>query len=51
MAGYYGHLIGIIDGEVGVYEDEEIGYSFGERECGGEECPGVWIGVEDNDET
>lgn len=49
MASYYGYLIGIVDCKVRVYKDEEIRYGFGERECGGEECPGMRIGVEDND--
>jgi len=51
VTSYYGYLICVIDGEVGIYEDEEVGYGFGEREGGGEECPGVRIGVEDNDEA
>lgn len=34
-----------------VYEDEEVGYGFGEGEGGGEECPGVRVSVEDYDEA
>lgn len=36
---------------MGVYEDEEVGYGFGEGEGGGEECPGVRVSVEDYDEA
>ena len=31
VASYYGYLIGIVDSEMGIYEDEEIGNRFRER--------------------
>jgi hypothetical protein len=35
---------------VGVYEDEDVGYGFGERESWSKECPGMRVGVKDDDE-
>jgi hypothetical protein len=50
VACYYSHLIGIVDCKVGVYEDEDIGYGFGEGESWSKECPGMRVGVKDDDE-
>ena len=47
VAGYHGDLVGVVEGEVGVDEDEEVCYRFGEREGVGEESPGVRVRVED----
>jgi hypothetical protein len=49
MAGDDGYLIRIVHCQVGIYEDEDVGYCFREGESRGEECPGVGICVEDND--
>jgi len=37
VGGYDGYLVGIVEGEVGVYEDEDVGDGLGEGEGGGEE--------------
>jgi len=47
MAGYDSNLVGVVDCEMGVYEDEEIGDGFREGDDGREEGPCVRIGVED----
>lgn len=44
------NLIGVIHSEVSIYEDDNIGYGFGEGEGGCEKRPGMRIGVEDYDE-
>ena len=49
MAGYDRYLVGIIDSQMGVYEDEKVCYSLREGECGKEECPSMGICVEDDD--
>lgn len=50
MAGHYSDLVCIVEGEMGVYENEEIGYGFREREGLGEKCPGMRICVENKDQ-
>jgi hypothetical protein len=43
------NLIGIVDGQVGIYEDEDICDSFRERQSWRKESPGMRIGVDDDD--
>lgn len=47
VRGYYSYSVGVVEGKVGVYEDEEIRDGGGEGQGGGEESPGMGIGVED----
>lgn len=47
VTGYDGDLVCVVEGEVGVDEDEEVCYRFGEGEGVGEESPGVGVRVED----
>ena len=48
VAGYDGNFVGVVEREVGVDEDEEVGNGLGEGERGLEQCPGVGVGVEDD---
>lgn len=48
VGGYYGDLVAVVDGQVGVYEDEEVGREGWEWESVGEDPPGVRVGVEDD---
>lgn len=32
VTGYYGDLVRVVEGEVGVDEDEDVGYCFGDGE-------------------
>ena len=41
------HLVGVIDGQMCIYKNEDIGNGFGEREVWREERPGMGICVED----
>jgi len=47
MRGYDGYFVGVVEGEVSVYENEEVGDGGGEGEDWGEEGPGVGVCVED----
>ena len=47
VGGYDGDFVAVVEGEVGVYEDEEVGDGGGEGEGRREEGPGVGVGVED----
>ena len=47
VGGYYGYLVGVVEGEVGVYEDENVGYGGGEGKGGGEEGPCMRVCVDD----
>ncbi len=48
MASQDRNSIGIITGQVGIYEDEEIGDGFGEREGAGEGGPGIRVCIKDD---
>lgn len=48
MRGYDCYFVAVVEGEVGVDEDQEVGDGGGEWEGGGEEGPGVGVRVEDN---
>ena len=50
VAGYDGDCVGVVDGQVGVDEDEEIGHRLGEGERRLEEGPAMGVGVEDDHE-
>ena len=50
MTCYHGDLVGIVDGEMCIYEDEEIGNCPREGEGRGEKCPGMRVGVENDGE-
>ena len=50
VGGYYGDFVGVVAGEVGVEEDEDVGDGGGEGKGGVEEGPGVWVGVDDDGE-
>ena len=43
-----GHLIGIIEGQVGIDKYQKIRHGFRERQSIVEERPGVWVSVEDD---
>lgn len=47
MRGYDCYFVAVVEGEVGVDEDEEIGDGGGEGEGGGEKSPGVGVRVND----
>lgn len=47
MGGYEADLVAVVAGEVGIYEDEEVGEEGGEGEGGREEGPGGGVCVED----
>lgn len=47
VRGYNCYFVRVVEGEVGVYEDEEVGDGGGEGQGWGEEGPGVGIRVED----
>lgn len=47
MGGYYGDLIRVVKGEVGVDEDEEAGDCGREGQCRSEVGPGVRVCVDD----
>ncbi len=46
MRGYDCYFVAVVEGEVGVDEDEEVGDCGGEGKGGGQEGPGVGIRVE-----
>ena len=48
MARYDSDLVGVIESQMGVYEDKEIGDCFGEGEGVCKEGPGVGVRVEDD---
>lgn len=48
MRGYDCYFVAVVEGEVGVDEDQEVGDGGGEWEGGGEEGPGVGVRVEDD---
>lgn len=50
MGGYDCYFVGVVEGEVGVYEDEDVGDGLGEGEGGGEEGPGMGVCIEDDGE-
>lgn len=50
VAGEHGDFVGVVDGEVGVDEDQKICNGLGERERVCDHGPGAWIGVEDDGE-
>jgi hypothetical protein len=43
-----GDFVGVVTGEVGVEEDEDVGDCGGEREGGFEDRPGMRVCVEDD---
>ena len=47
VTGYYGDFVGVVEGEVGVDEDLEVGDSSGEGKYWVEESPGMGVCVED----
>lgn len=48
VGGYDCYFVGVVEGKVGVYEDEDVGDGLGQSEGGGEEGPGVGVCVEDD---
>lgn len=48
MAGDDGNLVGMIEGKMGVDENEEIGDGSGKGECIGEESPSIGVGIEND---
>lgn len=48
MGSYYGNLICVPRGKVGVDEDKDIGECSGQRECGGKMRPRMGICVEND---
>lgn len=48
VGGDYADFVGVVEGEVGVDEDEEVGDGGGEGEGWGEKSPCVRVGVEDD---
>ena len=50
MAGYDGYLVCVVECQVGVYKDNQVGDGFGEGKLASEEGPGMRIRVEDEDQ-
>lgn len=50
MGGDEGDLVRVAEGQVGVDEDEDIGYGSRQWEDAVEGGPGTWVGVEDDGE-
>lgn len=48
VACYHCYLVCIVDCEVGVDEDKDIRYRFGEGQSWGKECPCVRIRIDDD---
>lgn len=48
MTGDYGDFIGVVECQMGVDEDKEVGDGLGQRERVGKEGPGVGVRIENN---
>lgn len=48
MASYNGYLVGVIERQMGIDEDEEIGDGSGKRKGIGKESPGVGVCIEND---
>ena len=49
MTSKHGYLVRIVHSQMGIDEDEDVGYGFGERKSWGEESPCVGIRIKDDD--
>ena len=50
MTCYYRDSIRVVDCDMGIDEDEEVGDNFGQRKFVGEKCPRVRIRIKDDSE-